>query len=172
MIAEIEDVATRRNLGHAPLCNSAHPLAGRSPMLQIIYASAASKPFTHRELVALLKIVREKNSAASISGMLLYHEGSFLQVLEGPDKDVDALYSKIQLDPRHGSFMLLLREPVQGREFENWSMGFVDTTHAADNVEGFVDYVHQLKTMTLDPTLAHRTLKRFQEGTWRLKANS
>jgi len=140
-------------------------------MIQVIYASAATKPYTQTDLVDLLKSARERNSAADISGMLLYHDGSFLQVLEGPDQDVDALYAKIQKDPRHTDFLLLLRKSIQKKEFENWSMGFVDTSKLAEQFEGFVDYVTRLKTMRLDTTRAHDVLKRFQEGSWRRSAS-
>jgi uncharacterized Fe-S cluster-containing MiaB family protein len=65
-------------------------------MLQVIYASAATKPFDRENLVELLKIARSKNMAADISGMLLYHSGSFLQVLEGPEQNVEELYPKFR----------------------------------------------------------------------------
>lgn len=140
-------------------------------MLQLIYASATTKPLSQRDLVELLKITRQKNSAADISGMLLYQDGSFLQVLEGPDKNVDALYAKIQKDSRHTNFLLLSRETILKKEFEDWSMGFVDTTNVAEQIEGFVDYRAHLKTQTLDKARAHTVLKKFQEGLWRRAAD-
>jgi uncharacterized Fe-S cluster-containing MiaB family protein len=136
-------------------------------MLQIVYASAATVPFGQSDLIELLKIARQKNSAVDISGMLLYNAGSFLQVLEGPDENVDALYAKIQKDTRHARFLLLSRKAIQEREFEKWSMGFVNATRVDIKVEGFVDYVGRLKSMTLDSTIACKMLKRFQEGAWR-----
>ena len=136
-------------------------------MLQIIYASAAAAPYTRKDLVELLKIARQRNSAAGISGMLLYHDGSFLQVLEGPDKNVEALCAKIQKDPRHRNFLMLLRQTIREKEFENWEMGFVDTSQLAGQFEGFVDYVTGLKSMTLDETRARAFLRKFQEGAWR-----
>ncbi|MGA3040118.1 MAG: BLUF domain-containing protein [Bryobacteraceae bacterium] len=136
-------------------------------MRQIVYASAAAQPFTRQDLIELLKTARQRNHAADISGMLLYHSGSFLQVLEGPDEDVEALYAKIRKDPRHTNFLLLLRGTIQNKEFENWSMGFVDTTELAERPAGFVDYVTQLKNGTLDVTGARKILRRFQDGAWR-----
>lgn len=136
-------------------------------MLQVIYASAEAAPYTRKDLVELLKIARERNSAADISGMLLYHRKSFLQVLEGQQESVDSLYSKIQKDPRHTKCLLISRREIQSREFENWSMGFVDTTGAAKQIVGFVDYLKDLESMTLDESRARQTLKNFQEGAWR-----
>jgi hypothetical protein len=136
-------------------------------MLQIVYASAAIVPFSQSDLIELLKIARERNSAADVSGMLLYNAGSFLQVLEGPDEKVSALFQKIEKDARHARCLLLSRRAIAEREFERWSMGFVNTTGAAPKVEGFVDYVARLKSMTLDKTGAFKMLRAFQEGAWR-----
>ena len=136
-------------------------------MLQIIYASASTKPFTHKELVELLKVARQKNIAADVTGMLLYHAGCFLQVLEGPDENVEAIYAKVQKDPRHTNFLLLVRETIEERAFEQWSMGFVDTAQIGKGIGGFVDYMQALENMTLDKTRARLLLKRFGCGYFR-----
>ena len=149
------------------LGRAAVPKEHNIDMRQIIYASAATKPFTREDLVQLLKISRQRNTAAGISGMLLYHHGSFLQVLEGPAESVEALYVKIGADPRHINLLLLSRRTIQKKEFENWSMGFVDTTAVAVPPAGFVDYAMQLHGMTLDQTGARKILRRFQDGAWR-----
>lgn len=115
----------------------------------------------------LLELARERNTAAGISGMLLYHNKSFLQVLEGPREQVDALFTKIEKDPRHKNCLVLFRNEIPEKEFENWSMGFVDTSKLAAQFEGFVDYASQLERMTLDKAGARRFLRKFQEGAWR-----
>jgi hypothetical protein len=100
--------------------------------------------------------------------MLLYHSGSFPQVLwQDRKRNVEELYVKIQKDPRHTRCLLIWRGPIPQREFENWSMGFVDTTTVAARIEGFVDYARQLKTMTLDEAGARKILSRFQNREWR-----
>ena len=47
------------------------------------------------ELKAILSAARTNNSKKDISGMLVYHAGSFLQVLEGPEDTVTELFGKI-----------------------------------------------------------------------------
>ncbi len=136
-------------------------------MLQIVYASAAAVSFAQTDLVNLLKVARERNAAAGISGMLLYHNKSFLQVLEGPQEQVDALFTKIEKDPRHKNCLVLLRGEIQEKESENWSMGFVDTSKVAAQFPGFIDYVNQLESMSIDKAGARRFLRKFQEGAWR-----
>ena len=88
-------------------------------MLQLIYASAAVKPFTPQDLAELLAKARKKNDALDISGMLLCHAGSFLQVLEGPDDAITALFKIIEKDPRHTTVRVLYRDGEVTRDF--WS---------------------------------------------------
>ena len=72
-------------------------------VLQLGYASAATVEFSDDDLRELLAKSRSNNMAAGITGMLLYHEGSFLQVLEGPSEAVEHLYARIRRDKRHGN---------------------------------------------------------------------
>jgi hypothetical protein len=65
-----------------------------SKLIQCIYASAAGRAFDTEELAQLLKVARDNNAKLGLTGMLLYAEGSFFQVLEGPAQVVDALYAK------------------------------------------------------------------------------
>jgi Sensors of blue-light using FAD len=52
-------------------------------MFHIVYASSASEAFTGPELQVLLDQARQKNAKFAVTGMLLYKDGNFMQVLEG-----------------------------------------------------------------------------------------
>lgn len=93
-------------------------------VFQLGYASAATKPFEGDELVELLTKARSNNAALGVTGMLLYHEGSFLQILEGRREAVESLYAKITEDPRHVDPLLLFRHEEHPRSFGDWTMGF------------------------------------------------
>jgi hypothetical protein len=93
-------------------------------MLELIYASAAVKPFSQAELTTLLAKARIKNTRMGVSGMLLYDRGSFLQVLEGEADDVLAIYGVVSKDPRHERVVKLLETITPARSFADWSMGF------------------------------------------------
>jgi hypothetical protein len=56
--------------------------------------------------------------------MLLYLNGSFMQVLEGEEAAVDETYSRIRQDPRHAGCIVIDRWPIEKRSFSQWSMGF------------------------------------------------
>ena len=66
----------------------------------IVYASRAVEPFDHDDLVDLLSQSRENNSRDGITGMLVYRDLDFIQILEGPDAAVRALLERIGRDPR------------------------------------------------------------------------
>jgi len=136
-------------------------------MLQIIYASAASKKISPEELQKILVGARLNNSRLGISGMLLYDAGSFLQALEGPEAVVAEVFETIGKDPRHTNVHLVFRDAIEAPEFEEWSMGFIDLQRSSRALEGYIDYKFQLETVLRDKTRAKRTLKRFQQGIWR-----
>jgi hypothetical protein len=60
-------------------------------MIQIYYISSATAPMSTSDLLQLLRQCRDNNASRSVTGMLLYANGTFLQVLEGPDQVIDDL---------------------------------------------------------------------------------
>lgn len=97
-------------------------------MLSVVYVSAAAVPFSDEALLALLGQSRRNNTRLGLTGLLLYRDGQFMQVLEGPDAAVRALYATIGRDPRHQGVRTLLEEPITERRFPDWAMGFQSLT--------------------------------------------
>jgi hypothetical protein len=93
-------------------------------MIQITYISRATEPMTAEQLLALLQQCLVNNASSGVTGMLLYGNETFLQVLEGEDKVVDRLVEKIKNDPRHFKVQFLHRRPIERRQYTDWSMGF------------------------------------------------
>lgn len=141
------------------------------PLIQVIYASAARKKLLGQELEQILAKARSFNTKLGITGLLIYHGGAFLQVLEGPESDVAALYEKIHSDNRHHKISLLLKEEIDEREFESWSMGFIDTTGLAKTIDGFVDYDQVFRTASTDKSVAKKVLRQFKDGIWRQRVS-
>ncbi len=139
-------------------------------MLQLIYASAAVRNYTGSALKPLLCAARKANARRGISGMLVYHARSFLQVLEGPDTEVDALFDAIRSDPRHTAVRLIFRSAIEEKQFEHWSMGFVDNAKKGPDIDGFVDFAG-VQILSFDHARAKKVLKRFQDGAWRRLAD-
>jgi hypothetical protein len=78
-------------------------------MFQLVYVSSASRKFNTNELHELLVQARQKNRELGVTGMLLYKDGNFMQVLEGQQEVVSKLAEKIELDPRHKGIIVVLR---------------------------------------------------------------
>ena len=107
------------------------------------YVSTASKLFDPAELREMLKEANERNKQSGVTGMLLYQDGQFMQVLEGEAEAVTATFSRISLDPRHHGIMVLIKGAVQQRRFSNWSMAFRDLSLPDhQEVEGFSDFLN------------------------------
>ncbi len=87
-------------------------------------SSAATFDVTDDELNEILEASRSNNKAAGVTGMLLFAEGSFIQVLEGAPADVDEIYARICADPRHDQLLKLYDHPIPNRNFPEWSMGY------------------------------------------------
>ena len=99
-------------------------VSGVPDLTHCIYASAAKRRFESAELTALLQAARQHNERAGLSGMLLYTEGSFFQVLEGTPDAVEALYANFELDRRHDRVTKIVNEAIPRRSFAHWTMGF------------------------------------------------
>lgn len=90
----------------------------------ITYVSRAKSAFDAQALKELLAICVGNNTRRGITGMLLYKDRWFMQVLEGSAVAVHLIYARIERDSRHHEIKLIVREPMRVREFSEWSMGF------------------------------------------------
>ncbi len=90
----------------------------------LVYVSKAAAGITRQDLLDLMITSRTANAAADITGLLLYSDRSFLQLLEGPRDAVESLYAAIVRDQRHDDVTLVRAREQRDREFPDWSMAF------------------------------------------------
>jgi hypothetical protein len=142
----------------------------KEPELALVaYASAASAPFTGQALSDLLLRARRTNSSIGLTGMLLYHQESFFQVLEGPPAALERLYERICADQRHTKITKLIHEPIEQRSFAEWTMGLGQPDRAElGAIPGLNDFFRQGSCLwELEPGRARTLLNAFREGRWR-----
>ena len=139
------------------------------PVFQLIYASAAAKEFRPSDLPDILRVARETNGPLGVTGMLLYSDGSFFQVIEGDAGVVDALYTKIAADPRHEKVTQIIREPIRARQFDDWTMGYLKMTQQEiETIEGLNDFFGDATCLAqIDGGRARKLLRSFADGRWR-----
>ena len=103
--------------------------ADESAVYQLIYASKAVDNLCENDLIAILTTARKFNQLSYITGMLIYHHGFFLQIIEGEKADIiNLFYSQITNDKRHHNISVFHEGYALKREFPNWQMGFYGTT--------------------------------------------
>lgn len=113
-------------------------------MYRLLYLSAATDLFSKDQLVELLKKSRRNNHEIGVTGILLYKDGDFLQLLEGEKSAVETLFKKINRDPRHTGVCTLLAEECKERLFADWSMAFRDLADPALLREpGYSDFLNK-----------------------------
>lgn len=95
-------------------------------MYSLIYVSTAVRLLDNNELLEILRTSRKNNIENNVTGLLLYKEGNFLQILEGEEADVKFIFEKIKKDTRHTDIIIIFEEPTETREFDNWQMAFLN----------------------------------------------
>lgn len=93
-------------------------------LAQLIYTSAAVRHMSSADLAQILETSVRNNTRDGLSGMLLYHEGSFMQVIEGEETVLMATFHRIQRDARHGHVFMIEQGEIAERSFSHFTMGF------------------------------------------------
>lgn len=106
--------------------HTVHPSALPEQLLRLVYLSTAAPGNDSGMTQAILRASSIHNPLSSITGVLCSSRSHFLQVLEGPEQAVIALYSRMAKDPRHTHPILLSIELVASRLFAGWSMAHIE----------------------------------------------
>ena len=89
----------------------------------IIYTSTGIG-ISEEDLKDILKASNNSNRYAGITGILLYGQDEFIQVLEGPKDAVMRTYTRICQDKRHSEISPLVETPIDKRVFGQWAMAY------------------------------------------------
>lgn len=132
----------------------------------LIYVSSATKMMNDEELLFLLEQSRRKNLTLNITGLLLYAEGTFIQILEGGRAEVeDLFYKTIAVDPRHHLVTVTMTGLEPKRSFPDWSMGFksMERKDLASDIPGFSDLLQKPRKISdVYPALPGKMLALFR----------
>lgn len=109
-------------------------------MIHLIYVCSASGEPSEQDLLNLLNQARSRNLEQNITGMLLYDSGTYMQILEGSEKDVHDIFNSIRRDPRVSRMVTLVEEKISQRNFPHWSMGFRNLQNSdPEELPGYTD---------------------------------
>lgn len=99
------------------------------------------------QLTSLAKQSRFNNLIYQISGLLVYSNQQFYQILEGEKDSIELVYSKIEQDNRHKDILLLTKEAIASRTFWRWSLGLVTIRDKSDVYTQLIDYIRENKSL-------------------------
>lgn len=95
-----------------------------APLHYLVYQRCATTFLGEAELAQLLSQSRAFNAAHGLTGILLYsHDnGNIIQLLEGSEAHVRAIFARIAQDPRHTRVVKLADGPTGQRLFTQWGL--------------------------------------------------
>jgi hypothetical protein len=93
-------------------------------LVQLIYTSSAVRDMTKADIEQILATSVANNTRDGLTGMLLYHDGCFMQAIEGEQEVVMATFYRIQNDTRHSHMLMIDERPITERSFSRFTMGF------------------------------------------------
>ncbi|HAS44022.1 MAG TPA: bluf domain protein [Microscillaceae bacterium] len=90
---------------------------------ELIYVSRRSISCTDKDVEQILEASIRRNSKKGLTGVLLYSQTQFIQVLEGESDVILNLYDHIKKDKRHKNALLVSLKLIEKRYFPSWQMG-------------------------------------------------
>jgi hypothetical protein len=145
-------------------------LADTTPgaLSRLIYVSSSGHPMDDEALLELLETSRESNRKRDITGLLLYKDGNWLQVLEGPAEQVHDVFSRIRRDPRHHDVTVVSEDRIDARLFSDWAMGFRKLSDPDllrhEGYSAFMNRAYDGQRFRRDPTGCLDILRYFRDG--------
>ena len=94
-------------------------------LFRVVYASRAVLPILTRfetTVHEILAVSQANNARLGLTGLLLAHNGWFVQALEGPRRNVSQVLGAIGRDLRHAQLEFMQAGAADERLFGQWSM--------------------------------------------------
>ena len=120
-------------------------------LVELSYLSEAVSDMSFLGLMRLLESARAFNQKNGITGILLYDNQQFGQIIEGEYANVMKAWKRIQDDKRHHRLELLEIREISERSFPEWLLRFYggetltrDYPALADMVGGMDKHSHAL----------------------------
>lgn len=112
----------------------------------ISYVSTANINLNEKEISNLFEQVNDFNNNNDITGVLLYSETNFFQLMEGEEQEINSLYSRIEKDTRHNNIIKFIDNSAVKHEITGYMSDFVTATTRLDhsNLEKYLRYIEVL----------------------------
>lgn len=102
-----------------------------------------------KELASILNSAQYHNPINGITGAMLYSDGYYCQILEGPRTAIEKLFEIIKNDSRHSQIKLLYFNPIAERHFEHWRMALAGVEdQLPSQIDGLLNSQEQIQIST------------------------
>ena len=132
---------------------------------QLVYLSDAKFGLEKSDIEKILTSSRRNNLNDEVTGLLIYSDGVFIQILEGVGETVERVFQRILDDSRHENVEILLDATVESRAFANWEMAFIESTPEElgqrAGVDGALDRSEVLRLLNQDQSRVTTFLHNF-----------
>lgn len=126
----------------------------------ISYVSTADPNLSPEGVKDLFENATDYNNSQNITGILLYSENNFFQLLEGEEYKLKKLYSKIEKDPRHKNLIKFLEKPATRPACNGYVNSIITTEEELDDSQ-LNNYLQHLQV--LDPE-SQKAVRRVMEA--------
>lgn len=129
-------------------------------MKRITYISRLSAPLSHQAIHAIGVNSSRNNQQVGITGLLVYFNKIFFQMMEGEEREIDRLFDKIKQDTRHTDVLCLKAEyDISERFFPSWSMKTINLDNTTDEL------VRPVKILLQTVVESHTIIERYTQPT-------
>ncbi|MDT0645353.1 BLUF domain-containing protein [Zunongwangia sp. F260] len=130
----------------------------------ISYVSTVNPELSETEIQEALDFSKNWNNDNNITGILLYSQGNFFQVLEGEENLLKSLFSRIKADQRHHNVITIFQKKVPNIQFDDYEVDFIslDDSYNAAQIDTYLSQID-----LLNPSIqgsVRYILNKFTEG--------
>ena len=114
----------------------------------LVYVSQAHEQVCYTDIQKILVVSQKNNIDNNVTGLLLYQDHHFLQILEGDEDQVMLIMARVIKDRRNHHLRVLIESQSNKRIFESFPMVFYD----GDTDQSTSDLVMKIFATALDKT--------------------
>lgn len=113
-------------------------------IFHLVYRSYAREDLDHYSIVELINKAQTMNTKLGLTGLLMYRQNTFIQLLEGEEQVVRELYEKISKDRRHTDVKILIESKSSMRIVPQWSMNYVESVSEDVSVKSLFEVFEKM----------------------------
>lgn len=101
------------------------------------YVSTGCDSLRYEDIKDILDSSIRNNRGINVTGILVYCNKHFFQIIEGEKEIIQDVFNKILIDPRHDNVIKIQEGYTDKRQFENWNMAFKSYNKELKELDNF-----------------------------------